>query len=258
VYESTPIRVLIADDDRIFREGLKLLFSRHDDLRVVGQASDGIEACAKARRCEPDVVLLESRLPGMDGPSATRQILAELPQTRVAMLSASHEEQDIMGAIKAGAHGYVTKDVSVGVLLDSVRRVAGGDAVIPPSFASRLLQQYAELSRGHDDEARSHDAKVTSREREILRLLVHGATNRDISQQLGIAENTVKVHLRNILEKLQLRNRQQAAAFAISSGLVRLWQGQGEGAGAGVAARQVLQPRRINGMHQAAARTRSV
>lgn len=255
MYETTPIRVLIADDDRLFREGLKLIFSRHPDLRVVGQASDGFEACAKARRCEPDVVLMESRLPGIDGPGATRQILAELPRTRVAMLSASHDEDDILGAIKAGAHGYVTKDVSVGVLLDSVRRVAGGDAVIPPSFASRLLQQYAELSRGHDDEARSHDAKVTSREREILRLLVHGATNRDISQQLGIAENTVKVHLRNILEKLQLRNRQQAAAFAISSGLVRLWQGQGEPASNGASA-HVMGSRRTPALHRAHARPR--
>lgn len=262
VYETTPIRVLIADDDRLFREGLKLIFSRHPDLRVVGLAADGVEACAKARRCEPDVILLESSPPGLDGPGVARQILAELPLTRVAMLSASHEEEDILSAIRAGAQGYVTKDVSVGTLLDSVRRIARGDAVIPPSFASRLLHQYAELSRGQEDEARGHDTKVTSREREILRLLVQGATNRDISQQLGIAENTVKVHLRNILEKLQLRNRQQAAAFAISSGLVRLWQGPGEatpaaGRAGSVAASHVVQPRRVGVLHQAAARTRT-
>jgi two-component system nitrate/nitrite response regulator NarL len=255
VYESSPIRMLIADEDKLFRDGLKLIFSRHADLRVVAQAADGAEACAKARRCEPSLVLMESRLPVVDGPSAVRQILAEYPGTRVAMLSASHDEADILGAIKAGAHGYITKDVSVGTLLDSVRRVANGDAVIPPAFASRLLQQYAELSRGHDEEARNHDAKVTSREREILRLLVHGATNRDISQQLGIAENTVKVHLRNILEKLQLRNRQQAAAFAISSGLVRPWQGQPEGGAFMPSSPRVVEPRRV-GVPAAAARPR--
>lgn len=223
MYESNPVRVLIADNDPLFRDGLKLIFARRPDLRVVGQASDGIEACETARRCEPDVVLIENRLPRLDGPAAVRRILSDLPRTRVAILSASRDESDILAAIKAGAHGYVTKDVSVGVLLHSVRRIARGDAVIPPSFASRLVQYYAELSRGRVDEPRPNDSRVTAREREILRLLVDGATNRDISRQLDIAENTVKVHLRNILEKLQLRNRQQAAAFAISSGLVRPW-----------------------------------
>ncbi len=224
---NSPIRVLVADSEKIYREGLKVIFSRGNEMRVVGQACTGAEACEKARRIQPDLVLMEVDMPEMDGVSAARSILAERPETRVAMLTSSHADADVMNAIKAGAHGYITKDVSVGTLVDSVRRVAEGEAVLPPSFASRLLQEFAALTRGRDDEMRAVEAdraRVTEREREVLRLLVEGATNRDIARQLVITENTVKVHLRNILEKLHLRNRQQAAAFAISSGLVRLQQ----------------------------------
>ena len=222
---NSPIRVLVADSEKIYREGLKVIFSRGNEVRVVGQACTGLEACEKAKRIQPDLVLMEVHMPEMDGVSATRNILAARPETRVAMLTSSHSDSDVMNAIKAGAHGYITKDVSVGALVDSIRRVAEGEAVIPPSFASRLLQEFAALARGRDDEAGALEAdrsRVTEREREVLKLLVEGATNRDIARQLVITENTVKVHLRNILEKLHLRNRQQAAAFAISSGLVRL------------------------------------
>ncbi len=222
---NLPVRVLVADSEKIYREGLKVMFSRHADVRVVGQASDGVEACEKARRIQPDVVLMEIDLPEMDGISAARAILSELPKTRIVILSSSQSDTDVMNAIKAGVHGYITKSVSVNVLVDSVMRVAAGESVIPPSFASRLLQEYAALTHGRDEEVRAVEAdraKVTERERDVLRLLVQGATNRDIAQQLTITENTVKVHLRNILEKLHLRNRQQAAAFAVSSGLVRL------------------------------------
>jgi DNA-binding NarL/FixJ family response regulator len=221
---NSPIRVLVADSEKIYREGLKIILSRHADIRVVGQACTGVEACEKARRLEPDLVLMEVHLPEIDGISAARRILAERPSTRVAMLTTSQADADVMGAIKAGASGYITKDVSVGTLVDSVRRVAEGEAVIPPAFAARLLHEFAELTRGRDDEMKAIDAdraKVTDRECEVLRLLVQGATNRDIARQLVITENTVKVHLRNILEKLHLRNRQQAAAFAVSSGIVR-------------------------------------
>lgn len=225
---NSPIRVLVADQEKLYRDGLKMIFSRHTDMRVVGQASSGTEACEKARRLAPDMVLLETSLPEMGGIEATRTILRESPMTRVAILTSSRDDNDVLNAIKAGAHGYITKDVSVGTLVDAIRRVADGEAVIPPSFASRLLQEYTALSRGRESELeaiQADRAKVTEREREVLRLLVQGATNRDIARDLTITENTVKVHLRNILEKLHLRNRQQAAAFAISSGLVRLQDG---------------------------------
>jgi DNA-binding NarL/FixJ family response regulator len=226
---NSPIRVLVADSEKIYREGLKIILSRHADIRVIGQACTGTEACEKARRLEPDLVLMEIHLPELDGIDAARRILADRPATRVAILTAAQSDADIMGAIKAGASGYITKDVSVGALVDSLRRVAEGEAVIPPAFAARLLHEFAELTRGRDDEMKAvgaDRAKVTDRECEVLRLLVDGATNRDIARQLVITENTVKVHLRNILEKLHLRNRQQAAAFAVSSGIVRPRQGQ--------------------------------
>ena len=221
---NSPIRVLVADSEKIYREGLKVIFSKQPELRVVGQASNGVEVCDKARRITPDLVLMEINLPEMDGVTAARSILSALPSTRVAMLSNSHADADVLRSINAGAHGYITKDVSVRTLVDSVLRVAQGESVIPPSFAGRLLQEFAALTRGRDEEMKANEAdraKVTERECEVLRLLVEGATNRDIAHQLVITENTVKVHLRNILEKLHLRNRQQAAAFAISSGLVR-------------------------------------
>lgn len=222
---NVPIRVLVVDEEKIYRDGLKVIFSRHSEMRVIGQAQTAAEACEKVRRLQPDLVLMEMSLPDMDGMTAAKKILAEDSTVRIAMLTASHLDSDVMGAVKAGVHGYITKDVSVGTLLDSIRRVAAGEAVIPPAFAGRLLQEFAALTRGRDDETQAIEAdraKVTEREREVLRLLVQGATNRDIARQLVITENTVKVHLRNILEKLHLRNRQQAAAFAISSGLVRL------------------------------------
>jgi DNA-binding NarL/FixJ family response regulator len=230
---NSPIRILVADQDPLYRDGLKVLFARRPELRVVGQAGTGPEACDKARRTRPDIVLLEVDLPDTDGITCARTITTELPEVRVMLLTASRSERDVMDAIQAGVHGYLTKDVSVSTLLDSVVRVAAGESVIPPSFASRLLQEYTALTRGRDAEMRALEAdrgKVTDREREVLRLLVQGATNRDIARQLVITENTVKVHLRNILEKLHLRNRQQAAAFAISSGLVLATDGGSNGA----------------------------
>jgi DNA-binding NarL/FixJ family response regulator len=201
------------------------VFARSGEIRVVGQARTGPEACEKARRVRPDVVLMDTRIPEMDGVTAARAILAELPETRIAMLTESHSAADLLDAVKAGARGYITKDVSISNLIDSVKRIALGEAVITPDLAARLLDEFSAMARSRDHEAQALEndtAKVTDRERDVLELLVQGATNRDIARQLLITENTVKVHLRNILEKLHLRNRQQAAAFAISSGLVRL------------------------------------
>jgi DNA-binding NarL/FixJ family response regulator len=230
---SLPIRLLLVDEQKLYREGLTTVFARTGEIRVVGQARTGIEACEKARRIRPDVVLMDTRIPEMDGVTATRTILAELPDTRIAMLTESHAASDLLDAVKAGARGYITKDVSINNLIDSIKRIALGEAVITPDLAARLLDEFSALARSRDHEAQAleHDtAKVTDRERDVLELLVQGATNRDIARQLLITENTVKVHLRNILEKLHLRNRQQAAAFAISSGLVRLSREETAGA----------------------------
>lgn len=219
-----PVRLLLADDKELFRDGLARVLTNYPDIEVVGVARNGLEAVDKARRLRPDVVLLDVTMPGMDGIDAARLITAELPGTRVGMLSASDRDGRLFDAIRAGARGFITKDCTIDELVGAVQRLAEGDAVITPHLAARLLDQFAALSQTRDDPVRTietHGPKVTERERDILQLLVEGATNKDIAERLAITENTVKVHLRNILEKLHLRNRQQAAAFAVSAGLVR-------------------------------------
>jgi DNA-binding NarL/FixJ family response regulator len=222
---SMPVRLLLVDEQKLYREGLSAVFSRSTDIRVVGQARTGSEACEKARRLRPDVVLMDTHLTDQGAAPVCKAILNELPATRIAMLTESHSSNDLIECLKAGARGYITKDVTISSLTDAVKRIAHGEAVITPDLAARLLDEFTAMARVRDHEAQAMEndtAKVTDRERDVLELLVQGATNRDIARKLLITENTVKVHLRNILEKLHLRNRQQAAAFAISSGLVRL------------------------------------
>jgi len=220
----------LADDKELFRDGLARVLTNYPDIEVVGVARNGFEAVDKAHRVRPDVVLLDVTMPGMDGIDAARLITAELPGTRVGMLSASDRDSRLFDAIRAGARGFITKDCTIDELVGAVHRLAEGDAVITPHLAARLLDEFAALSQTRDDPVRTNGTrgpKVTDRERDILQLLVEGATNKDIAERLGITENTVKVHLRNILEKLHLRNRQQAAAFAVSAGLVRQVVGAG-------------------------------
>ena len=222
---SAPVRLLLVDEEKLYREGLGAVFSRSMEIRVVGQARSGGEACEKARRVRPDVVLMDTRLDDIGAVATCKAILTELPMTRIAVLTDSRSESDLIDCLKAGARGYMTKDISIPNLVDAIKRIAQGEAVITPELAARLLDEFTAMARVRDHEAEAMEndtAKVTDRERDVLELLVQGATNRDIARKLLITENTVKVHLRNILEKLHLRNRQQAAAFAISSGLVRL------------------------------------
>jgi DNA-binding NarL/FixJ family response regulator len=214
----------VADDDDLYREGLALLFARDPSLRIVGRAKTVSEACDKARRLEPDVVLMELRLPDDGGLAAARAICQERPSSKVALIAKEFTRRDLVEAVNTGVRGYITKDVKLATLVDAIRTVARGDFFMPPQSSSILLQELV-AKNGRETAmpaAEAERAKVTEREREVLQLLVQGATNRDIARRLSITENTVKVHLRNILDKLHLRNRQQAAAFAISSGLVRL------------------------------------
>lgn len=217
------VRLLIADDEDLFREGLALLFGRDPEFRVVGQARTGEEARDKARRLQPDLALIELHLPGMSGLDVARAMAAELPQARVALIARSFSKTELFEAVRHGVRGYITKDIQLDTLVEAMRQVARGEFFLPQASMAMLMEGLATSGSGA---SASHDAvdraKVTEREREVLQLLVHGATNRDIAERLQITENTVKVHLRNILDKLQLRNRQQAAAFAISSGLVHL------------------------------------
>lgn len=216
---TTRIRVLIADDNELFREGLISLLNKYPDVAVVGQARNGTEAILKARSLQPDVVLMDVSMPGMDGVTATREIKSELPDVNIAMLTVSEQDADLFSAIRSGARGYLLKSVSIDDLHTAIRSISQGGTIVSPRLARRLLDEFAKLTQGPKN-GHSEAESLTSREREVLELVAKGASNKEIAQRLVIAENTVKVHLRNILDKLHLRNRQQAAAFAVQEGLV--------------------------------------
>jgi DNA-binding NarL/FixJ family response regulator len=214
------IKVLLADDNALFREGMASLLSRCDDVQVVGQAKDGAEAVRKTSLLRPDVVLMDLAMPLGGGLEATRQILEERPEQAVCMLTVSEQAQDLFSTIRAGARGYLVKTVQLEDLCTGLHVLSDGGSVVSPHLATQLLDEFAKLAQGVR-EGPSEAEKLTGREREVLELIARGASNKEIAQRLVIAENTVKVHLRNILDKLHLRNRQQAAAFAVQEGLVR-------------------------------------
>jgi DNA-binding NarL/FixJ family response regulator len=215
-----PVRVLLADDNALFREGMASLLGRCGDVQVIGQAKDAAEAVRKATLLRPDVVLMDLAMPLGGGVEATRKILQERPEQAICMLTVSEQEADLYAAIRAGARGYLVKTVVLEELCSSLTVLAEGGSVVTPHLAARLLDEFAKLAQSVR-EGPSELQKLTSREREVLELVARGSSNKEIANQLVIAENTVKVHLRNILDKLHLRNRQQAAAFAVQEGLVR-------------------------------------
>ncbi len=214
---SPAIRVLIADDHQIVRQGLRTFLDLQDDILVVGEASDGQAAVDLAVRLAPDVVLLDLVMPRMDGIEAMRQIKARSSSIRVIALTSFSTDDQILPAIEAGAAGYLLKDVSPGELVATIRAVHAGQSRLHPDVAARLMQAFR--SRGQppaDDEA----AILTDREREIARLVAKGLSNREIGDALVISERTVKTHMSNILGKLNLNDRTQLAIFAIRVGLV--------------------------------------
>jgi DNA-binding NarL/FixJ family response regulator len=213
------IRVLIADDNELFREGLISLLSECESIDVVGQARDGYQAIEKTHVLRPDVILMDVSMPRMDGVSATRQIKAEHPDVNIAMLTVSEEDEDLFSAVRSGARSYIAKSITLDDLESAVQTIASGGTVVSPHLAHRLLEEFAKLAKDTRG-APKETEHLTAREREVLELVAKGASNKEIATHLVIAENTVKVHLRNILDKLHLRNRQQAAALAVQEGLV--------------------------------------
>ncbi len=221
---AEPIRVLIADDHALFRRGLEMVLTDEKDIELVGEASDGAEAVANAGETLPDVVLMDIRMPRSSGIEACRAMKAAAPSSKIVMLTISDEEEDLFDAIKAGASGYLLKDIPLDEVAESVRAVHGGQSLINPSMASKLITEFASLARD-EGTGRSEEVpppKLTDREMEVLKLIAKGMNNRDIARELFISENTVKNHVRNILEKLQIHSRMEAVMIAVRDKLIEL------------------------------------
>jgi DNA-binding NarL/FixJ family response regulator len=215
-----PVRVLIVDDHALFRRGLQMVLEGETDIDVVGEASDGQEAIERAENTTPDVVLMDVRMPKRSGIEATRTIKDTLPSTKILMLTISDEEVDLYEAIKAGASGYLLKEISIEEVADAVRAVHAGQSLISPSMASKLLNEFAAMVKRRDERAQVPGPRLTNRELEVLKLVAKGLNNRDIGQELFISENTVKNHVRNILEKLHLHSRMEAVVYAVREKLL--------------------------------------
>jgi DNA-binding NarL/FixJ family response regulator len=220
VNEGETIRVVIVDDHALFRRGLDLVLSEEPDIKVVGEAADGIEAVHRAEEMAPDVVVMDVRMPKSTGIEAARRIRERLPDTKVIMLTVSDSEEDLYAAVKAGASGYLLKEISIEELADAVRAVARGHSLISPSMASKLLTEFNALVQQAEERHRSLLPNLTDRELDVLKLVAKGLSNREISEELYISENTVKNHVRNILEKLHLHSRMEAVVYAMREKLL--------------------------------------
>ncbi len=212
------IRVLIVDDQALVRSGFRLILEGRPDLEVVGEAEDGEEAVRLAGELEPDVILLDIRMPALDGIEATRRIVASGSAARVLVLTTFDLDEYVYGAIRAGASGFLLKDVRPNDLVDAIRLVAGGNALLGPTVTTRLLERFTQPAAEPAEPATA--ASLTEREREILRLLARGLSNAEIAARLVVSETTVKTHVSNLLRKLGVRDRVQAVILAYESGLV--------------------------------------
>jgi DNA-binding NarL/FixJ family response regulator len=212
------MRLLIADDHTLFRDSLKSLLTAHG-FEVVGEAADGQEALELTRLLQPDIVLMDLAMPGLDGLQATRLINAEMPAVKVVILTGSDEDATLFDAIKSGAQGYLLKSLPSEDFVSLLQGVGRGEPALAPLLAGKLFQEFA---RPASPAPELHDPdELTEREREVLRLLVGGMTsNRKLAGELGVTENTIKFHVHNILDKLHLHNRAQAVGFALRHGIV--------------------------------------
>jgi DNA-binding NarL/FixJ family response regulator len=207
------IKVFLCDDHRLFREGVGKLLELEEDIRVIGEAGEGREALQKISRTNPDVVLMDIGMPGMDGVNITRKVKKVAPQVNIIMLTVYQDEPHIFEAIKAGAIGYILKDVSSDELIEAVRRVSRGEALIEPQIASKVLKEFKVLSRKKKSTEEEVYSELTGRENDVLRWIALGASNKEIASKLDISRKTVKNHLSNIFQKLHVNSRTKAALF---------------------------------------------
>jgi DNA-binding NarL/FixJ family response regulator len=214
-----PIRVLIADDQALVRSGFRLIVETRSDLEVVGEAEDGEAAVELTRELEPDVILMDVRMPGLDGIEATRRIVAAGSPARILVLTTFDLDEYVYAAVRAGASGFLLKDVRPGDLVEAIRLVANGNALLGPSVTRRLLERFGD-EHGSAGAAEAV-ARLTEREREILTLLASGLSNAELAQELVLSETTVKTHVSSVLRKLGVRDRVQAVIVAYDAGLVR-------------------------------------
>ena len=210
-----PIRVVISDDHELFRRGLRMVLEAEEDIEVVAEAVDGQDAVTRVEELAPDVVLMDVRMPRMGGIEATRIIRQLFPTTRIIVLTVSDEEDDLYGAVKAGANGYLLKEVSIEEVADAVRAVFAGQSLISPALASKLLAEFSGRPRISDNRALDDPLlsapRLTEREVAVLKLVALGHANDTIAEQLGVSESTVRNHVANILTKLQLRSQIEPA-----------------------------------------------
>jgi DNA-binding NarL/FixJ family response regulator len=213
--------ILLVDDHLLFREGLRGIIEHWEDFEIVGEASNGLEALQAVRKTLPDLVLMDITMPEMDGLEATRRIVREFPSTHVVMLTVSEEQEDLFDAIKVGAQGYVLKDMPSRRLHDLLRGIMQGESALSGAVATKILAEFSEKITPRIREGTTDLDALTERENQVLALLAEGLSNKDIAEKLILSENTIKKHVRNILQKLHVNNRVQAALYAKREGMIK-------------------------------------
>jgi two-component system nitrate/nitrite response regulator NarL len=213
---SEKIRVLLVDDHTLFRSGIKSLLQRNDDFDVVGEAGDGLEGIKRARSLKPDVVLLDLHMAGISGLEAVKVIAEEMPDVHVLMLTVAEDARDLMDALRAGASGYLLKNIETDTLIDAIRRAAQGDSVVSQQMTAKLIQGVRASPKG--EPAMLERDRFSPRERDIMASLAQGESNKEIARKLDLSESTVKIHVQNIFKKLNMSSRVQVALYADEHG----------------------------------------
>ncbi|SHH84199.1 response regulator [Pollutimonas bauzanensis] len=222
---TSPISVLLVDDHKLFRSGIRSLLQRHADFVVVGEAAEGLEGVKRARQLLPDVILLDLNMPGISGLETLQLILQECPAAAVIMLTVSEDAEDLTAALQAGARGYLVKNIDADFLVRAIRRAAAGEPVIAETMTAKLVAQLRGEGAAPPAAAPAGLDKLTPREKDTLACLARGESNKMIARSLDVSESTVKIHVQSILKKLELSSRVQAAIFAVEHGVV---PGKGE------------------------------